>query len=94
MEKYQSMWEQLKSETEGIEGTVTVPICWVHARMKMMESFWELCQKRNNEIDKSNDGPDEIPCPNCGHDAVGDKDGYLCLHCNEVVHPKGTGDDR
>lgn len=41
MEKYQSMWEQLKAETEGIEGTVTVPICWVHARMKMMESFWE-----------------------------------------------------
>lgn len=40
-EKYETLWKQLKAETEGIEGTTTIPVCWVHARMKMMESFWE-----------------------------------------------------
>lgn len=40
-QKYETMWKKLKSETEGIEGTTTVPVCWVHARMKCLESEWE-----------------------------------------------------
>jgi len=40
-EKYKIMWKKLKAETEHITGEVTVPVCWIHARMKYMESEWE-----------------------------------------------------